>query len=314
METFLHLDKQHPTPIYLQLKQMLQNQIEQGVYRCHQRLPSERYLCEQYNLSRMTARRALQALIADGLAYTRAGKGTFVNQISNTCTTTHKNGHNGRLNGTSNCGSLEQYRQQLINSLLNFSSTAAESIIKEALALYPAETVLSELFLATIKQVTKQWEQGNIGLLPQTYTINTIRSEIISLINATPNLIRGRKILLACAPGDQHEIGLLSLALHLRRRGYLVTYLGTNITTAEFDQVIDLTKPQIVCFSAATQKSAELLMTLNKMCQPNLDGSHNVSFSFGGVAFYQNPDLIKTIDGVYLGDTLEIALTTIETL
>lgn len=74
----MSLDKQHPVPVYLQLKQLLQNQIEQGVYQPHQKLPSERDLCQYHNLSRMTARRALQELVAEGLAYTRLGKGTFV--------------------------------------------------------------------------------------------------------------------------------------------------------------------------------------------------------------------------------------------
>ena len=77
----MHLDKQHPRPIYLQLKEVLQCRIEQGSYFPHQKLPSERELCRHHNLSRMTARRALQALITEGYAYTRVGKGTFVDDI-----------------------------------------------------------------------------------------------------------------------------------------------------------------------------------------------------------------------------------------
>ena len=42
----MYLDKQHPVPVYLQLKEMLRNQIEQGIYFSHQKLPSERDLCQ----------------------------------------------------------------------------------------------------------------------------------------------------------------------------------------------------------------------------------------------------------------------------
>jgi GntR family transcriptional regulator len=72
------LQREAPDPLYLQLKDSLENQIRAGVYQKHQRLPSERELSEQFNVSRMTARHALLALVRDGAVYTRVGKGTFV--------------------------------------------------------------------------------------------------------------------------------------------------------------------------------------------------------------------------------------------
>lgn len=68
------------TPLYIQLKLHLQEQIEAGVYAADHRLPSERELAERYGVSRMTARHALQSLQQDGIVYTQIGKGTFVNQ------------------------------------------------------------------------------------------------------------------------------------------------------------------------------------------------------------------------------------------
>jgi DNA-binding transcriptional regulator YhcF (GntR family) len=87
----MHLDKQHSVPIYIQLKQLLRRQIEHGVYLPHQKLPSERDLSQRYNLSRMTARRALQELISEGLAYTQLGKGTFVANKPNDITSISAN-------------------------------------------------------------------------------------------------------------------------------------------------------------------------------------------------------------------------------
>jgi MerR family transcriptional regulator, light-induced transcriptional regulator len=34
--------------------------------------------------------------------------------------------------------------------------------------------------------------------------------------------------LLACVPGEQHELGLLAFGIALRRRGWQITYLGTD--------------------------------------------------------------------------------------
>jgi GntR family transcriptional regulator len=72
------LSRSAANPLYVQLRDALRADIHAGVYRLHQRLPSERELSEKYNLSRMTARQALVALERDGLIYRRHGAGTFV--------------------------------------------------------------------------------------------------------------------------------------------------------------------------------------------------------------------------------------------
>lgn len=66
------------TPLYIQIREILQRQIEAGVFAVGERLPSERQLSEQYAVSRMTARQALLALVRDGVIFARVGKGTFV--------------------------------------------------------------------------------------------------------------------------------------------------------------------------------------------------------------------------------------------
>ncbi len=72
------LDKRSATPLYVQLKQLLESQVVGGTLQPHGRVPSERELSEQYAISRMTARQALTELIQEGRLYTSAGKGTFV--------------------------------------------------------------------------------------------------------------------------------------------------------------------------------------------------------------------------------------------
>lgn len=76
----LKLNPDYSVPLYIQLKEHLQMQIEAGVYAAGARLPSERQLAEDFNLSRMTARQALQLLSQDGLTQSRVGKGTYVRQ------------------------------------------------------------------------------------------------------------------------------------------------------------------------------------------------------------------------------------------
>src|SRR5690625_5973380 len=53
-------------------------EMDQGVYKEHEKLPSEREFCDLYQLSRITVRQALQELELEGYIYKLHGKGTFV--------------------------------------------------------------------------------------------------------------------------------------------------------------------------------------------------------------------------------------------
>ena len=68
------------TPLYIQIKDRLQQQIEAGVFAVGERLPSERELSDEYHVSRMTARQALQLLQQSGLTRSQVGKGTYVSR------------------------------------------------------------------------------------------------------------------------------------------------------------------------------------------------------------------------------------------
>lgn len=58
------------------------DRIQAGEYAAHQRLPSERELSVEFEVSRITVRQALADLAQQGHVYTRVGKGTYVDDAS----------------------------------------------------------------------------------------------------------------------------------------------------------------------------------------------------------------------------------------
>ncbi len=72
------LDKNSLEPLYLQLYRRLVELIENGALKAGDRVPPERELAEALNVSRITARQAMDALVKSGLVYREQGRGTFV--------------------------------------------------------------------------------------------------------------------------------------------------------------------------------------------------------------------------------------------
>lgn len=65
-------------PLHQQISTRLREEITSGALEPHARLPSEQELGTRFDVSRVTVRRALQTLEADGLIYRRQGLGSFV--------------------------------------------------------------------------------------------------------------------------------------------------------------------------------------------------------------------------------------------
>ena len=74
------LDAQNPIPLYFQLKNIIENQISSGELKPGEKVPSENTLCEQYQVSRTTARQAITELVNTGKVVRTQGKGSFVAQ------------------------------------------------------------------------------------------------------------------------------------------------------------------------------------------------------------------------------------------
>jgi GntR family transcriptional regulator len=72
------LNSREATPPYKKLRSILSKQIEEGRYLPDQAIPSERDLCRQYHISRITVRQAIAEMINEGVLYRKQGKGTFV--------------------------------------------------------------------------------------------------------------------------------------------------------------------------------------------------------------------------------------------
>ncbi|MGQ9493120.1 MAG: GntR family transcriptional regulator [Anaerolineae bacterium] len=72
------LNRQSFEPLYYQVAEILRGAIESGELPVGTRVPSERELMQQYEISRNTARRALDTLAREGLIYFLQGRGTFV--------------------------------------------------------------------------------------------------------------------------------------------------------------------------------------------------------------------------------------------
>jgi GntR family transcriptional regulator len=71
-------DKNCVTPLYVQLKAELKNRINNGILKSGEQLPPELEMAENFSVSVVTVRSAVNELVKEGLIEKKRGKGTFV--------------------------------------------------------------------------------------------------------------------------------------------------------------------------------------------------------------------------------------------
>jgi MerR family transcriptional regulator, light-induced transcriptional regulator len=120
-----------------------------------------------------------------------------------------------------------------------------------------------------------------------------VRARLERLLADPRAAVRGVAVL-ACAPGELHDIGLLTIAVALRADGWRVTYLGAATPYADALELAGRTNARVVCFSATTDERAdELERSAGEARRP--DGADVI---VGGAAM--GPERARRVGGRYL--------------
>ncbi|MBS0503891.1 MAG: GntR family transcriptional regulator [Proteobacteria bacterium] len=72
------LDSAGRAPLYLRLQDALRGAIDRGQLKAQDAIPAERELAQDFKVSRITVRKAIEGLVSEGMLIRRQGAGTFV--------------------------------------------------------------------------------------------------------------------------------------------------------------------------------------------------------------------------------------------
>jgi len=133
---------------------------------------------------------------------------------------------------------LEVAAADLSTSLDRLDEQAANTALDRLFAAYTVETVLREVVLPYLHRLGERWETGEISVAQEHFASNLIRGRLLGLAQGWGQG-QGPAAILACVPGEHHELGLLAFGVALRRRGWRITYLGTD---SPIDAVADLSR------------------------------------------------------------------------
>lgn len=151
-----------------------------------------------------------------------------------------------RVSADQDAGSvLDEPLQQLRSSLASFDEVGAHSALDRLLASLSLESFLREVVLPILRELGEGWERGEVTVAQEHFASNLLRGRLFALGRGWGRGT-GRHALLAAPPGDQHDLGLVVLALALRDHGWRVTFLGADTPIETIVDTARRVAPEVV--------------------------------------------------------------------
>lgn len=143
--------------------------------------------------------------------------------------------------------------EELAAALDAFDEPAAQAVIDRQLATRTLDAFLSEVVLPYLRDLGERWERGKASVAQEHFASNVLRGRLLGLARGW-GLGLGPLALLACLPGEQHELGLVAFGLALRARGWRIGYLGGDAPLETVAKTARDLRPDLVVLSAVSDE------------------------------------------------------------
>jgi DNA-binding transcriptional MerR regulator len=147
---------------------------------------------------------------------------------------------------------LTRLASELRAALDRLDEPAAQAAIDRLLATFTLQTVLRDVVLPYLRELGERWEQGETSVAQEHFASNLLRGRLLGLARGWGQGA-GPAAVLACAPGELHDLPLIIFGLVLAARGWQIIYLGPDTPIATIQDALADVGPRLVVITASTK-------------------------------------------------------------
>lgn len=159
-------------------------------------------------------------------------------------------------------GELDGLAESLAARLLAFDDSGSQALVDRLLASFSTELVVREVILPLLRELGDGWSAGTVTVAQEHFASTLLRGRLLALGRGWDRGT-GPRAVLACAPEELHDIGLIAFAIELRAQGLRITYLGQDTPAATLAETVDSVRPDVLV--VAGRKTAGLRAALGAL-------------------------------------------------
>jgi DNA-binding transcriptional MerR regulator len=201
-------------------------------------------------------------------------------------------------------------RKRMLRAIEAFDNIRLDAAYNEALAIYPIDIVTLQLLCPLLDQIGERWQERNKGIAEEHFFTAYLRNKLGARVHHASSRSQGRRLLLACLPGEHHELGILLFGLSALARGYRLLYLGADLPLAQVARVagsVDIAG--VLLSGTTTELSTELQASLAALAD-----SLTIPVMIGGTLSERPQEILRSIGVHPLGSDYGHAMEHLEQL
>jgi MerR family transcriptional regulator, light-induced transcriptional regulator len=159
-------------------------------------------------------------------------------------------------------------RDAIVAAVAEADTRRLAALVEQSFTLHDVETAVEEIVAPALRLVGDRWQGGAECIADEHILSEVVLARLRTLLGDRRPAVRGTAVL-ACAPGERHEVGLLALAVLLQADGWLAVYLGADTPLDATVTTAIRTNADLLCLSASDAAArAELEAKLADMELP----------------------------------------------
>jgi methanogenic corrinoid protein MtbC1 len=147
---------------------------------------------------------------------------------------------------------------ELRRALDAFDEPAAQAELDRLMAGLSLPAVLRDVILPYLSDLGQRWQAGTASIATEHFASNLIRGRLAGLARGWGSG-HGPWALLACPPGELHDIPLMIFGIALNRTGWRIGYLGPDTPVEELARAAATSHPDMVVLAATIPATLEPL-------------------------------------------------------
>ncbi len=136
-------------------------------------------------------------------------------------------------------------------ALDDFDEPAAHAALDRLLSEFSVATALRDVVLPYLHLLGERWTRGDVTIAQEHFASNVIRGRLAGLARGWGSG-HGPKAILACPPGELHDLSLMVFGIILNRHGWRIQYLGADTPADELLHAAGRSLPDLVVVAATT--------------------------------------------------------------
>lgn len=196
------------------------------------------------------------------------------------------------------------FRERMIAAISQFDENRLEDVYNELLSLYPTDLATRKVLLPLLVELGTRWETAEGSVAEEHFFGVYLRNKLGARFHHRPRHNTGPKLLAACLPGEQHEVGLLLFALAAHDHGFRLVLLGADTPLAELPYAARRAQADAIVLSGSIDPRPGLLdAELAK-----LTADAGLPVFVGGLTAVRHRDAIVTAGAEPLGSDITAGL------